>query len=158
MLTGIRENITPTIAAVATLLILFTTSLLLVLEWLRGRRALGRDLRWPWPRGNPRALVGATLATCAVSPRKPCHGHEDLTPRHAQRPQPAQDRRTDPQPLGCRQPPLLPARPAHRPETGRRGQPGTGRRRRRHRRSERRLGPLEIQNRQRAQHHLAQMV
>ncbi|MCW5231825.1 ABC transporter permease [Verminephrobacter eiseniae] len=39
MLTGIRENITPTIAAVATLLILFTTSLLLVLEWLRGRRA-----------------------------------------------------------------------------------------------------------------------
>jgi len=39
MFTGIRENITPTIAAVATLLILFTTSLLLVLEWLRGRRS-----------------------------------------------------------------------------------------------------------------------
>jgi putative spermidine/putrescine transport system permease protein len=39
MFTGIRENITPTIAAVATLLIIFTTSLLLVLEWLRGRRA-----------------------------------------------------------------------------------------------------------------------
>lgn len=39
MFTGIRENISPTIAAVATLLILFTTSLLLVLEWLRGRRA-----------------------------------------------------------------------------------------------------------------------
>jgi putative spermidine/putrescine transport system permease protein len=38
MFTGIRENITPTIAAVATLLILFTTSLLLVLEGLRGRR------------------------------------------------------------------------------------------------------------------------
>jgi len=38
MFNGIRENITPTIAAVATLLILFTTSLLLVLEWLRGRR------------------------------------------------------------------------------------------------------------------------
>jgi putative spermidine/putrescine transport system permease protein len=38
MFTGIRENITPTIAAVATLLILFTTALLLVLEWLRGRR------------------------------------------------------------------------------------------------------------------------
>jgi len=38
MFTGIRENITPTIAAVATLLILFTTTLLLVLEWLRGRR------------------------------------------------------------------------------------------------------------------------
>ena len=38
MFTGIRENITPTIAAVATLLIIFTTSLLLVLEWLRGRR------------------------------------------------------------------------------------------------------------------------
>jgi putative spermidine/putrescine transport system permease protein len=41
MFTGIRENITPTIAAVATLLILFTTSLLLVLEWLRGRREVG---------------------------------------------------------------------------------------------------------------------
>lgn len=40
MFTGIRENISPTIAAVATLLILFTTSLLLALEWLRGRRAL----------------------------------------------------------------------------------------------------------------------
>lgn len=39
MFTGIRENISPTIAAVATLLILFTTSLLGVLEWLRGRRA-----------------------------------------------------------------------------------------------------------------------
>ena len=38
MFTGIRENITPTIAAVATLLIFFTTGLLLVLEWLRGRR------------------------------------------------------------------------------------------------------------------------
>ncbi len=38
MFTGIRENITPTIAAVATLLIIFTTCLLLVLEWLRGRR------------------------------------------------------------------------------------------------------------------------
>jgi putative spermidine/putrescine transport system permease protein len=38
MFTGIRENITPTIAAVATLLIVFTTALLGVLEWLRGRR------------------------------------------------------------------------------------------------------------------------
>jgi putative spermidine/putrescine transport system permease protein len=38
MFTGIRENISPTIAAVATLLIVFTTSLLLALEWLRGRR------------------------------------------------------------------------------------------------------------------------
>ncbi|NKI93300.1 ABC transporter permease [Rhizobacter sp. SG703] len=38
MFTGIRENITPTIAAVATLLILFTTALLLALEWLRGRK------------------------------------------------------------------------------------------------------------------------
>ena len=37
MFTGIRENISPTIAAVATLLIVFTTSLLLALEWLRGR-------------------------------------------------------------------------------------------------------------------------
>jgi putative spermidine/putrescine transport system permease protein len=38
MFTGIRENINPTIAAAATLLILFTTTLMLVLEWLRGRR------------------------------------------------------------------------------------------------------------------------
>ena len=37
MFTGIRENITPVIAAVATLLIVFTTGLMLVLEWLRGR-------------------------------------------------------------------------------------------------------------------------
>ena len=38
MFTGIRENISPTIAAVATLLIIFTTVLMLGLEWLRGRR------------------------------------------------------------------------------------------------------------------------
>jgi putative spermidine/putrescine transport system permease protein len=38
MFTGIRENINPTIAAVATLLIIFTTTLMLGLEWLRGRR------------------------------------------------------------------------------------------------------------------------
>ncbi|MBI3156686.1 MAG: ABC transporter permease [Burkholderiales bacterium] len=38
MFTGIRENINPTIAAVATLLTIFTTSLMLVLEWIRGRR------------------------------------------------------------------------------------------------------------------------
>lgn len=39
MFTGIRENITPTIAALATILIVFSTCLLLVLEWLRGRNA-----------------------------------------------------------------------------------------------------------------------
>ena len=39
MFNGIRENISPTIAAVATLLIVFTTGLLLVMEWIRGRRA-----------------------------------------------------------------------------------------------------------------------
>ncbi len=38
MFTGIRENINPTIAAVATLLTIFTTGLMLALEWLRGRR------------------------------------------------------------------------------------------------------------------------
>ena len=38
MFTGIRENINPTIAAVATLLTIFTTGLMLVLEWIRGRR------------------------------------------------------------------------------------------------------------------------
>ncbi len=39
MFTGIRENISPTIAALATILIVFSTCLLLVLEWLRGRAA-----------------------------------------------------------------------------------------------------------------------
>ncbi|MEB2590532.1 ABC transporter permease, partial [Burkholderia multivorans] len=39
MFTGIRENISPTIAALATILIVFSTSLLLALEWLRGRQA-----------------------------------------------------------------------------------------------------------------------
>jgi putative spermidine/putrescine transport system permease protein len=38
MFAGIRENISPAIAAVATLLIVFTTTLLLSLEWLRSRR------------------------------------------------------------------------------------------------------------------------
>jgi putative spermidine/putrescine transport system permease protein len=40
MFTGIRENITPTIAAVATLLDHLHDQPLLVLEWLRGRRAM----------------------------------------------------------------------------------------------------------------------
>jgi putative spermidine/putrescine transport system permease protein len=39
MFTGIRENISPTIAALATILIIFSTGLLLALEWLRGRSA-----------------------------------------------------------------------------------------------------------------------
>lgn len=38
MFTGIRENISPTICALATILMLFSTALLLFLEWLRGRR------------------------------------------------------------------------------------------------------------------------
>jgi putative spermidine/putrescine transport system permease protein len=38
MFNGIHENISPTIAAVATLLIIVTTALLLALEWRRGRR------------------------------------------------------------------------------------------------------------------------
>nr|WP_111877033.1 ABC transporter permease [Paracidovorax anthurii] len=37
MFTGIRENISPTIAALATILTLLSTALLLTLEWLRGR-------------------------------------------------------------------------------------------------------------------------
>ena len=37
MFTGIRENISPTIAAVATLLTLFTTALMMTLEWVRGK-------------------------------------------------------------------------------------------------------------------------
>jgi putative spermidine/putrescine transport system permease protein len=37
MFSGIRENISPTIAALATILIIFSTCLLLALEWLRGR-------------------------------------------------------------------------------------------------------------------------
>ena len=39
MFTGIRENIDPTIAALATILIVLSTRVLLVLEWLRGRMA-----------------------------------------------------------------------------------------------------------------------
>jgi len=39
MFVGIRENISPTIAALATLLIAFSTVLLLTMEWLRGRNA-----------------------------------------------------------------------------------------------------------------------
>ncbi len=37
MFAGIKDNISPTIAALATILIIFSTCLLLVLEWLRGR-------------------------------------------------------------------------------------------------------------------------
>jgi putative spermidine/putrescine transport system permease protein len=37
MFSGIRENIRPTIAAAATLLILTSVIMLLTLEWLRGR-------------------------------------------------------------------------------------------------------------------------
>lgn len=37
MFSGIRENLSPTIAAAATLLILFSIVMLLTLEWLRGR-------------------------------------------------------------------------------------------------------------------------
>jgi putative spermidine/putrescine transport system permease protein len=37
MFSGIRESISPTIAALATILIIFSTCLLLALEWLRGR-------------------------------------------------------------------------------------------------------------------------
>jgi ABC-type spermidine/putrescine transport system permease subunit II len=37
MFTDIHENISPTIAAVATLLTIFTTALMLALEWVRGR-------------------------------------------------------------------------------------------------------------------------
>ena len=37
MFAGIKDNISPTIAALATILIIFSTGLLLVLEWLRGR-------------------------------------------------------------------------------------------------------------------------
>ncbi|WPP00378.1 ABC transporter permease [Pseudomonas sp. HR96] len=42
MFSGIRENLSPTIAAAATLLIAFSVVLLLTLEWLRGR---GEKLR-----------------------------------------------------------------------------------------------------------------
>ena len=44
MFTGIRENISPTIAALATILIVFSTSLLLALEWLRGRSSAAREI------------------------------------------------------------------------------------------------------------------
>jgi putative spermidine/putrescine transport system permease protein len=37
MFSGIRENISPAIAAMATIMILFSVLLLLVVEWLRRR-------------------------------------------------------------------------------------------------------------------------
>lgn len=37
MFSGIRENISPAIAAAATVLILISVAMLLTLEWLRGR-------------------------------------------------------------------------------------------------------------------------
>ncbi|PVZ15752.1 MULTISPECIES: ABC transporter permease [unclassified Pseudomonas] len=46
MFSGIRENLSPTIAAAATLLIAFSVVLLLTLEWLRGR---GERLRTSAP-------------------------------------------------------------------------------------------------------------
>jgi putative spermidine/putrescine transport system permease protein len=39
MFIGIRENISPTIAALATILIIFSGLLLLTMEWLRSRSA-----------------------------------------------------------------------------------------------------------------------
>lgn len=39
MFSGLRENITPTIAAIATILVVMSTCLLLAMEWLRGRSA-----------------------------------------------------------------------------------------------------------------------
>jgi len=44
MFAGIREDISPTIAALATILIVFSTCLLLVLEWLRGRNKAAAKL------------------------------------------------------------------------------------------------------------------
>lgn len=37
MIAGIRENVSPAIAAVATIAIVISVSILLTLEWLRGR-------------------------------------------------------------------------------------------------------------------------
>ncbi len=45
MFSGIRDNISPTIAAAATILIIISTALLLTLEWLRRRNERMRGLR-----------------------------------------------------------------------------------------------------------------
>jgi putative spermidine/putrescine transport system permease protein len=45
MFSGIKENISPAIAAAATVLILFSIALLLTLEWLRGRAERTRTAR-----------------------------------------------------------------------------------------------------------------
>ncbi len=46
MFTGIRENISLTIAALATILVAFSTCLLQLLEWLRGRNAARAVAIW----------------------------------------------------------------------------------------------------------------
>ncbi len=54
MFSGIRENLSPTIAAAATLLIGFSVLLLLTLEWLRGRGGDAyRTTRRPRRRARP---------------------------------------------------------------------------------------------------------
>ncbi len=45
MFAGIRENISPTIAAVATILIVLSTLMLMTLEWLRRRAERMRGAR-----------------------------------------------------------------------------------------------------------------
>jgi putative spermidine/putrescine transport system permease protein len=44
MFAGIRENVDPTIAALATLLMVFSTCLLLALEWVRGRNKAAAEI------------------------------------------------------------------------------------------------------------------
>jgi putative spermidine/putrescine transport system permease protein len=44
MFAGIRENVDPTIAALATLLMVFSTCLLLGLEWIRGRNKAAAEI------------------------------------------------------------------------------------------------------------------
>ncbi len=59
MFSGIRENLSPTIAAAATLLIAFSVILLLTLEWLRGR---SEKLRTAQVKTSHRSTVGASTA------------------------------------------------------------------------------------------------
>ena len=64
MFSGIRENLSPTIAAAATLLIGFSIALLLTLEWLRGRR----EAAHPTTCLTEYAHDSATWATRSVAP------------------------------------------------------------------------------------------
>ncbi|VTP93644.1 ABC transporter permease [Pseudomonas aeruginosa] len=64
MFSGIRENLSPTIAAAATLLIGFSVLLLLTLEWLRGR---SEKMRTAQPAAEAQGAPGLVRASAAAA-------------------------------------------------------------------------------------------